>query len=95
MAELTQATILDVTGRYQIAQIGLNGYKSHTSNPLEDSGQKRTIWSFTVVDGDHENLYSAWWDRSAIMLRLQGQDVPVRVAALPVDAASFGLIEFI
>ena len=95
MAELTQATILDVTGRNTIAQIGLNGYKSQTSSPLEDDGQKRTIWSFTVVEGDHKDLYSAWWERSAIMLRLEGEELPVRVAALPVDATAFGLIEFI
>lgn len=95
MAELTQATILDVTGRNTIARIGLNGYKSHTSSPLGEDGQKRTIWSFTIVEGDHMDLYSAWWERSAIMLRLQGQDMPVRVAALPVEASAFGLIEFI
>ncbi len=95
MADLTEATLLDITGRRTIAKIGLNGYKSHTNNPLYEGGQKRTIWSFTMVDGDRDSLQTAWWDRSAMMLRLDNQDSHVRVAALPIDDASFGLIEYI
>ncbi len=95
MAELTEATLLDITGRRQIAKIGLNGYKSHTNNPLDEGGQKRTIWSFTVVEGDRDTLQSAWWERAAMTMRTGSQETHVRVAALPIDAASFGLIEYI
>lgn len=95
MASLTQAKLLDVTGRYTIANIGLNGYKSQTRGLHDFDNQTRTIWSFTVFDGDKVDLQTAWWERTAVMMRINEKDVPVRVAALPVDDDSFGLIEYI
>lgn len=95
MAELTPATLLDATGRFTIANIGLNGYKSHTASPVSATGDKRTIWSFTVVNGDRSELQALWWERSALTMRTFEREIHVRVAALPVDKQAFGLIEFI
>lgn len=49
--------------------------------------------SFKVVTGD---LWDQWRQQGKLVLRHDnGQESAVRVAALPVDDDSFGLIEFL
>lgn len=73
-----------------VAQVVLNGYNINQDESLGSLGSMR---SFKIVRGD---LWDEWNEQAAILLEDDhGQKITVRVAALPSDAESFGLIEFI
>ena len=74
----------------EIAQVILNGYNIEQDGALGTLGAMR---SFKIVRGD---LWDLWNEQTmAILASNTGQEVIVKVAALPVDDDSFGLIEFI
>ena len=73
-----------------IAQVILNGYNIDQAESLGSLGAMR---SFKIIHGD---LWDEWDAQTAVILiDEQGQETRVRVAALPSDEESFGLIEFI
>ncbi len=73
-----------------IAQIILNGYNIEQD---ESFGALGTMRSFKIVQGD---LWTEWHNQTAVMLAdAQGQEAIIRIAALPVEDDSFGLIEFV
>jgi hypothetical protein len=68
----------------------LNGYNIEQDGALGSLGAMR---SFKIVRGD---LWDLWNEQTAaILANNNGQETIVKVAALPVDNDSFGLIEFI
>jgi hypothetical protein len=74
----------------EIAQVILNGYNIEQDGALGSLGAMR---SFKIVRGD---LWDLWNEQTAaILANNNGQETIVKVAALPVDYDSFGLIEFI
>lgn len=73
-----------------LAQVVLNGYNIKRN---EAPGSLGAMRSFKIIQGD---LWDQWNEQTAVILRDEdGQDVTIRIAALPVDDASFGLLEFI
>ncbi len=73
-----------------VANIVLNGYNIEQGGPLGRHGAMR---SFMIMKGD---LWDAWSAQQPLTLRGDdGQESAIRVAALPVDDDSYGLIEFI
>ena len=73
-----------------VAKVILNGYNIDHAVSLGDLGAMR---SFKIVDGD---LWDEWNEQTAVVLAdANGQKTLIRVAALPSDDDSFGLIEFI
>lgn len=86
----TPAVIYDGTNGKQIANIILNGYNISAGGPLGKTGAMR---SFRVVDGD---LWDHWSESKLLMIRSEdGRVADGRVAALPAEEDSFGLIEFL
>ncbi|MCA9973638.1 MAG: hypothetical protein KC425_25670 [Anaerolineales bacterium] len=74
----------------RVADIVLNGYNISAGGPLGSRGAMR---SFKVIEGD---LWDQWHAQANLVLRHEsGQASDVRIAALPVDDESFGLIEFL
>lgn len=83
-------TIHDPHSRKQLAQVVLNGYNIAPGGVFGYNGAMR---SFKVIDGD---LWLAWRDQSTLVARIQsGKEATVKVAALPTEADSFGLMEFL
>ena len=73
-----------------VATVMLNGYNITGEGPL---GQQGVIRSFKVVQGD---LFDPWDAQETLRLKDQaGREADIRVAALPVDEDSFGLLEFL
>ncbi|PIE80575.1 MAG: hypothetical protein CSA11_07455 [Chloroflexi bacterium] len=73
-----------------VARISLNGYDIHAGGLFPTSGAMR---SFVLLEGD---LWEQWDVGAPLMLTdEQGQQIAVRVAALPVEEDSYGLIEFL
>jgi hypothetical protein len=73
-----------------VASIILNGYNIASGGPLGLVGAMR---SFKIVRG---NLWESWNRQEALRLRDQtGREARIRVAALPVEEDSTGLIEFL
>lgn len=73
-----------------VAQVVLNGYDIEAGKLLQQHGAMR---SFKIVKGD---LWDYWSVQSSLVLRSKtGEETAVKVAALPVDEDSFGLIEFV
>ena len=72
-----------------VATIVLNGYNIDAEGILGYRGLR----SFKVVQGD---LWDAWNAQDILLLHDdQAQVVQVRIAALPVEADSMGLLEFL
>lgn len=81
--------VYDSAKQRPIARIVLNGYNIEEGMP-NSLGAMR---SFKVVQGD---LWQQWNEQTAVTLSDdKGQDARIKVAALPVDEDSFGLIEFL
>lgn len=91
MKENEKATIYDLTNRKKpVATIILNGYNIAGGGPLGMTGQMR---SFKLVKG---NLVSPWENgRILSMQDSAGRESTIRIAALPVDEDSAGLVEFV
>lgn len=83
-------TIHDPESRKQLAQVVLNGYNIAAGGAFGHNGAMR---SFKVVDGD---LWSAWSDQATLLARIHsGKEARVKVAAMPAEEDSFGLMEFV
>lgn len=73
-----------------LAHVVLNGYHFQGNGPIGKQGSMR---SFTIVSGD---LWEQWSDQAPVVLHgTDGQQAAVRIAALPVEADGYGLIEFL
>ncbi|MFQ5436230.1 MAG: hypothetical protein ACE5FD_15285 [Anaerolineae bacterium] len=72
-----------------LARVVLNGYRIQAGIAALPHG---TMSSFMITDGD---LWDAMTLNEALVLENEdGTEAKVRIAALPVDDDSFGLIEF-
>ncbi|MFQ5400993.1 MAG: hypothetical protein ACE5E7_15520 [Anaerolineae bacterium] len=73
-----------------VATIQLNGYSISSGGPL---GLNGNMHSFCIQQG---NLWSPWSHQEVLVLRdRNGRQTRVKIAALPVEDDSFGLIEFL
>lgn len=73
-----------------VARVVLNGYNIDQGGPLGHEGAMR---SFKLLEGD---LWQEWATQTPLLLQSElGQQSKIRVAALPAESESFGLIEFI
>ena len=73
-----------------VATIALNGYNISKQSTLSQRG---AMQSFKVIRG---NLHEHWECQSTLLLTgLRGEKAPIKIAALPMEAEAFGLIEFI
>lgn len=73
-----------------VAQVILNGYDIRAGETTVPHGAMR---SFKIVQGD---LWAHWNVQATLILSDDsGQEATVKVAALPADHDSFGLIEFL
>jgi hypothetical protein len=83
-------TIYQAPQKKEIAQVILNGYNIEQEQSFGSLGAMR---SFKIVRGD---LWEQWNAQTAVTLAHDsGQETLVKIAALPVDSDSFGLIEFV
>lgn len=89
--KLEQFEILNQENDHKhVAHVVLNGYNIEQEDANSLFGAMR---SFKIIEGD---LTEAWSTRRPLLIRSQhGQDTKVRIAALPVDEDSYGLIEFV
>lgn len=86
----TDAMVYDADSGKKLAQIVLNGYNISAGGPLGKTGAMR---SFKIVDGD---LFDQWDLRSSLLLHAEdGRVADARVAALPAEDESYGLMEFL
>ena len=73
-----------------VARISLNGYDIHAGGLFPTSGAMR---SFVMLDGD---LWDQWNAVESLTLKNEsGEQVSIRIAALPVEDDGYGLIEFL
>jgi hypothetical protein len=83
-------TIYHTGQKKALAQVILNGYHIGQDVTFGSLGSMR---SFKIVRGD---LWEEWDRQTAVALTSDdGQAVMVRIAALPVEDGSFGLVEFV
>ncbi len=76
--------------RKRVARIALNGYDIHAGGLFPTSGAMR---SFVMLEGD---LWEQWNAVETLTLKNEsGNQVSIRVAALPVEDDGYGLIEFL
>ncbi len=89
MAELSE--VFQVYTRNKVvAQVVLNGYGIKSGHLLREHGAMR---SFKIVKGD---LWDYWNVQTPLTIRANdGQQATIKIAALPTDDDSFGLIEFL
>lgn len=82
--------VYDRQNKQVVAKIILNGYNIEKSNQL---GQRGAMRSFKVVEG---SLWDEWDAQRPLILHGEDdQEAKIKVAALPAEEDSFGLIEFI
>jgi hypothetical protein len=82
--------VYDGQKKRMVARISLNGYDIKAGGLLPSTGAMR---SFLLVEGD---LWESWNSVATLNLRDEvGESVPVRIAALPVETDSYGLLEFL
>lgn len=87
---ITRAIVYNSQSGKPIAKVILNGYNIAAENAPTTLGAMR---SFKMVEGD---LWDEWSTQEKFILRLEdGQITKARVAALPAEVDSFGLIEFL
>lgn len=73
-----------------LAKVVLNGYSVEQSQSL---GRHGALCSFKIVEGD---LWHEWHTQTQLVLRTQtGDEALIKITALPVEADSYGLIEFV
>ena len=85
-----QFEVFNKENNERVANVMLNGYNIERGAAGGLFGAMR---SFKVLDGD---LTDSWSTRQSLRIRNQhGEETTVRIAALPVDEESYGLIEFI
>lgn len=86
----TKATIYDEANGKEIAKIVLNGYNIAAGGPLGKVGAMR---SFRIVDGE---LWDHWSEGRPLTIHAEdGRIADGRVAALPAEEGSAGLMEFL
>lgn len=82
--------VLKSEGSQPVAKVVLNGYNIEQSQSL---GRHGAMCSFKIIKG---NLWNEWSAQDHLILRTQaGDKAVIKITALPVEADSYGLIEFI
>ena len=82
--------VLDPKTEKQVARVHLNGYSIESGGPLGRSGALR---SFTLLTG---SLRRAWSSQQQLMLKVaEDREIPIRIAALPVEEGEVGFVEFL
>ena len=85
--------VFDPQTQELLARVRLNGYSIKAGGPLGRSGAMR---SFTLLEG---SLRAQWGSQQQLLLKeleeLDGRQVPIRIAALPVEEGDVGFVEFI
>ena len=82
--------ILNPQTRTEVAQVHLNGHAIEPGGPLGQAGAMR---SFTILKG---SVRDHWANQQPLVLQKDdGQQAPVRIAALPVEEGEMGFIEFL
>ncbi len=90
MAQPMTLPLYHESNKRPIAQIELNGYTVNSTGPL---GHKVRLHSFRIISG---KLRRAWWQNERLQMPLpNGQVLAMRVAALPVDEDSYGMLEIL
>jgi hypothetical protein len=73
-----------------LAKVVLNGYSIEQTKSL---GRHGAMCSFKIIEGD---LWDEWHTQAQLVLRTQaGDEALIKITALPVEADSYGLIEFV
>ena len=94
MAEVTEALSVyaDVHNqRKEIGSVVLNGYLFENDSPL--GFPQGTMRSFRVVQG---NFWDSWNEQRPLSIcAANGATVQIRIAAMPADSDSYGLVEFL
>lgn len=82
--------VYNTPNNMRVARIALNGYDIHAGGLFPTSGAMR---SFVLLDGD---LWDQWNAVESLILKNEaGNQVTIRIAALPVEDEGYGLIEFL
>ncbi len=85
--------VLDPQTQELLARVRLNGYSIEAGGPLGRSGAMR---SFTLLEG---SLRAQWAGQQQLLLKeckeLDGRQVFIRIAALPVEEGDVGFVEFL
>lgn len=94
MAEVTEALPVYADSppqRKEIGSVVLNGYLIDNESPL--GFPQGTMRSFRVVRGD---FWDSWNEQRPLAICAANGDIArIRIAALPVDNDSYGLVEFL
>lgn len=76
-----------------VGYIALNGYHIEAGRLV---GRQGKMHSFRIVRGKLPAFVPFWSGQKTLWLcGGHGETVPVRIAAMPVDAQSYGLLEFV
>ena len=91
MTKLISLPLYDGHNTRPVARIEFQNYTVDKGLLMgQDQGRLR---SFRTVSG---SLRRAWWHRLQLQMNLpDGQTLAMRVAALPVDADSYGMLEIL
>jgi hypothetical protein len=82
--------VLDPQTQELLARVRLNGYSIEAGGPLGRLGAMR---SFTLLEG---SLRAQWAGQQQLLLKeLDGRQVSIRIAALPVEEGDVGFVEFL
>ena len=82
--------VLDPQTEKQVARVHLNGHSIESGGPLGQSGAMR---SFTLLTG---SLRAAWSTHRQLLLSVsEDRNIPIRIAALPVEEGEIGYVEFL
>jgi len=88
--KLTAALDVYAKNKKPVARIALNGYDIHAGGLFPTTG---AIRSFVLLEGD---LWDQWNAVESLILKNEtGNQVTIRIAALPVEDDGYGLIEFL
>ncbi len=75
----------------EIGSIVLNGYSINDESPL--GLPQGTLRSFRIVRG---NFWDSWFEQRPLAIAADdGVQITVRIAALPADSESYGLVEYL
>lgn len=90
MAQSSEVTVYSANKSTPLGKIVLNGYNFNAGGAVD---QKGIMHSFAITEG---SLYDVWSTQAPVTLHHEdGQEVLVKIAALPVEEDGYGLIQFI
>ena len=87
-----EATIHEKSGVPSLAKVLLRDKKGNAGKTIQTSGK---MSSFKLVEGDIKKLREFWWGHAVIWLRVNDEDKPVKVSAMPLEQGGEGYVEFL